>query len=174
MTDVTFARPLFLVALALPVLLVVLWYTGLALNRRRGRRLARRQPSAGQRITPVLLALGAAVAAIVGFAGAEFAWQLASFIVASAVFFAALRPLAHRLNRVADPQGVGANRLLGEAGIVLDRLGPDQPGLVRIDREEWRAEAVGGAVLEAGAHVEVVEIRGTRVVVRPRAGEVTS
>lgn len=119
-------------------------------------------------------ALGAAVAAIVGFAGAEFAWQLASFIVASAVFFAALRPLAHRLNRVADPQGVGANRLLGERGIVLDRLGPDQPGLVRIDREEWRAETVGGAVLEAGAHVEVVEIRGTRVVVRPRSGEVTS
>lgn len=110
--------------------------------------------------------LGAGVAAIVGFAGAGFGWQLGAFVVSSALFFAALRPLARRLNQVADPPGVGANRLLGESGVVLDRLGPDDPGLVRVDREQWRADSADGRVLDVGARVVVVEVKGTRVLVR--------
>lgn len=110
-------------------------------------------------------AIGAGGAAIAAFAGAAVGWQVAIFVATSLVAFLALRPLAKRLNDIDDPQGVGANRLLGERGVVLDRLGPDDPGLVRIDREQWRAESRDGHVLEVGARVQVVEVRGTRVIV---------
>lgn len=110
-------------------------------------------------------AIGAAGGAIAAFAGAAIGWQFAVFVATSFVAFLALRPLARRLNEIADPQGVGANRLLGESGVVLDRVGPDDPGLVRIDREEWRADSADGAVFEVGARVRVVEVKGTRVLV---------
>ena len=113
------------------------------------------------------LGLGAAVAAIVAFAGAGVPWQLGAFVVSSAALFAALRPLARRLNQAPDPAGVGANRMVGERGVVLDRLGPDDPGLVRVGREEWRADSRGEHVIEPGAHVRVVEVQGTRVIVEP-------
>ena len=42
-------------------------------------------------------------------------------------------------------------------------------GLVRVHREEWRAESVDGSGIAAGAVVKVVEQRGTRLVVNQGA-----
>lgn len=109
--------------------------------------------------------LGAGVAAISAFAGAPFWLQLVVFVISSAVFFALLRPLARRLNRIEETAGVGANRLLNQRGIVTDALGPDEPGMVRIDREDWRASTDDEAVIPVGAAVRVIEVRGTRVIV---------
>lgn len=111
--------------------------------------------------------LGAGAAAVAAFAGGSFTVQLAVFVVASGIFFALLRPLARRMNRADDPTGVGANRLLHQTGTVLDPLGPDDPGLVRIDREDWRAEPLDDAAIPTGTRVRVVEVRGTRVIVTP-------
>jgi len=113
--------------------------------------------------------LGAGVGAIAAFAGATFAVQLLAFVVSSALFFALLRPIARRMNQAADPAGVGANRLLHQEGVVTDRLGPDDPGMVRVDREDWRAESASGDVIEVGTRVRVVEVRGTRVIVAPHS-----
>ena len=112
--------------------------------------------------------LGAAVAALAGALGAGVAVQIVVFLLASFAFFLGLRPLSRRLNAVG-PSGIGAERLLGATGTVLEAIEPNDVGLVRIDREEWRAEADVAAELVAGTPVEVVEVRGTRVVVRERA-----
>jgi membrane protein implicated in regulation of membrane protease activity len=111
--------------------------------------------------------LGAAVAALAGALGADVAVQVIVFLLASFAFFLGLRPLARRLNAVG-PGGVGADRLVGATGTVLDAIAPHDVGLVRIDREEWRAEADADAELTPGTRIEVVEVRGTRVVVRAR------
>lgn len=123
MTDVTFARPEFLFALVAPVLLLVLWYTGLALNRRRGRRLARRQPSAGQRVTPALLAVCAAVAL---FAAAQPRWgtQVSAIPRNGAELIIVLD-----VSRSMDVQDVAPSRMdATKAALnqVLDRLGGDR------------------------------------------------
>jgi membrane protein implicated in regulation of membrane protease activity len=111
--------------------------------------------------------LGAAVGAVVAFLDGAFVLQLAAFVVASAVFFALLRPLARRLNQIEDPRGVGANRLLRQRGVVIQASEPNVSGLVRIDSEDWPADPANGAVLEVGTIVTVVEVRGTRVLVVP-------
>ena len=60
----------------------------------------------------------------------------------SIVAFAGLRPLARRLDRnVSDADGVGSRRLIGRQGTVLEAIEPGHLGLVRVEREEWRAEA---------------------------------
>ena len=112
--------------------------------------------------------IGAAVATVVAFAGAEATWQWLAFVIASAVAFAALRPLSRRMASESNPVGVGAGRLLGETGVVTSA--PDAStgrlGTVRIGREDWHAESDDGRPLDDGEEITVVRIEGTRAVVR--------
>jgi membrane protein implicated in regulation of membrane protease activity len=115
-------------------------------------------------------AIGAVVAALLAFAGAAVALGWLVFVAVSLGSFAALRPLARRLDAAGgNPRGVGASRLIGEEGIVLAPVpdGFDEVGLVRVGREEWRAQSTDGSGIPANTRVTVVEVRGTRVVVFP-------
>ena len=111
--------------------------------------------------------LGAGVAALSGFLGAPVPVQLVVFLVASFGFYMGLRPFAARLAAGGPDNGIGANRLIGVSGVVLEPIAPGETGLVRIDREEWRAEAESGQVLVPGMPIRVTELRGTRVIVTP-------
>jgi membrane protein implicated in regulation of membrane protease activity len=115
-------------------------------------------------------AIGALVAALLSFAGASVAVGWIAFVGLSLASFAGLRPLARRLDAVgANPRGVGAGRLVGEEGVVLTEVpgGPDELGLVRVGREQWRAQSSDGSSIPQDTKVTVVEVRGTRVVVFP-------
>lgn len=109
--------------------------------------------------------LGAGVAAVIGALGADPLWQVLVFLVGSLAFFLALRPLSRRLNAVGPTHGVGSERLIGASGTVLEHIAAGDTGMVRIDREEWRAEAADGQVLVPGTNIKVIDVRGTRVVV---------
>lgn len=116
-------------------------------------------------------ALGAAAAAVLSFAGVGVAISWIVFILVSLGSFAALRPLARRLDAMSSdqPTGVGAGRLIGETAVVLTPIppGPDGMGLVRVGREEWRAGSVDGKAIPADAVVNIAEVQGTRLVVYP-------
>ena len=119
--------------------------------------------------------IGAAVACLAAFAGAGIALQWLLFVVASALASAAVRPLARRLDRNVATDGIGARRWIGMSALVLDDIpaGPDETGLVRVGREEWRAQSVDGTPVVAGERVTVVDVTGTRLVVTvPHPGEV--
>jgi len=112
--------------------------------------------------------VGAAIATVVAFSGAAASWQWLAFVVVSAAAFAAVRPLVRRLDRGGNPIGVGSSRLIGETGVVIADLSPDpeQMGIVRIGREEWHAETADDGHLPSGTRIEVVQIEGTRAVVK--------
>ncbi len=115
-------------------------------------------------------AVGAAAASVLAFLGVPAGLSWVAFIAVSLGTFAALRPLARRLDQArGNPRGVGAQRLVGEDGIILDLVpsGPDEVGLVRVGREQWRAQSTDGSAIPVGTHVTIVEVRGTRVVVFP-------
>jgi membrane protein implicated in regulation of membrane protease activity len=118
----------------------------------------------------VPFAVGAAVATVLAFLDVDLALQWLAFVAVSLAAFAALRPLARRLDAsTSSIGGVGANRLVGEVGTVVEPVDDDGVGLVRIDRERWRAEARDELTIDAGTRVRIVEVRGTRVVVEPVA-----
>jgi membrane protein implicated in regulation of membrane protease activity len=111
-------------------------------------------------------ALGALVAAILSFAGVGVAATWVVFLVVSVISLAAMRPLARRLDRSAIDDGVGARRLVGNRATVLrDIPGGTELGMVRVDREEWRAQSSDGTPIPAGTTVRVAEVQGTRVIV---------
>lgn len=108
--------------------------------------------------------LGAILAGVAGVLGAPPMIQIVIFIIGSAAFFLALRPLAKRLN-AGTQDGIGSNRLIGSEGMVLEDIPHGETGIVRIEREEWRAESATGIPLTEGTKIRVIEVRGTRVVV---------
>ena len=111
-------------------------------------------------------AVGALAAAVLAFAGAPVAVEWLLFVVVSAAAVGVMRPLARRLDR--GPQSrIGANRWVGSEGVVLRDIpaGPGATGIVRIDREEWRAESLTGHSIPAGSTALVSRVDGTRLVV---------
>lgn len=113
-------------------------------------------------------AIGALAAAAAGLVDAPLALEWALFVGVSVGTLFAFRPLARRLDREAHDDGIGSRRLLGQEATVLTEIpgsGDAGLGLVRVGREEWRAESTDGSAIPIGAHVRVADIRGTRVVV---------
>jgi membrane protein implicated in regulation of membrane protease activity len=113
-------------------------------------------------------AAGALLAAVVGLVGVGFGLSAVVFGVTSALFFAALRPVAHRHRRLPPAIRTGAAALIGRPAVVLERIANHEGvGCVRIDGGEvWTARSFDdGEVIDAGERVEVVEIRGATAMV---------
>ncbi|MGH8998667.1 MAG: NfeD family protein [Acidimicrobiia bacterium] len=114
-------------------------------------------------------ALGATLAAILAFAGVGVTWEFAAFVALSALASAVLWPLGKRLDRRGVPVegSPGARRWIGQRAEVIEAIpgGITGTGLIRLEREHWRAESADGAPIEAGSVVSVVRIDGTRAVV---------
>ncbi len=125
----------------------------------------------GEMLTPgsfMLLpfAIGALVSTLCAFANVPVAVEWIVFIGVSLVVLASLRPLANRLNKDGEDDGIGSRRLLGQDATVLrDIPGRGELGLVRVGREEWRADSTTGAPIVAGTTVRVADVRGTHVIV---------
>lgn len=112
--------------------------------------------------------IGAAIAAVL-----EFVWpgsiteQWIAFVGVSSLLLVGVRRFANKVTH-EPPVKVAGDRLLGKTGMVIERLDPDSgAGVVRVEREEWRAEAPGYGPLETGIEIEVVSVVGTRLVVKP-------
>lgn len=114
-------------------------------------------------------AIGAVGAAIAAFAGGSIALQWILFIGLAALTSLAFIPLRRRLDRIEPPIGVGSQRILHQEGTIITAIadGPTGSGMVRIAREEWRAESADHRAIAEGSVVRVVEVRGTGVVVEP-------
>ncbi|MEX0665591.1 MAG: NfeD family protein [Acidimicrobiia bacterium] len=115
-------------------------------------------------------AVGALLATIAAFLDASVGLQWAFALVGSAGALALLAPLGRRLARQPSHEAQeGATRWVGRAGMVIEEI-PGEPhatGRVRVERDEWRAETDGNEVIPLGAAIEVIAVRGTRLVVVP-------
>ena len=110
---------------------------------------------------------GAAVAALVSAAGVPFVGSLAVFLVISIALLLALRPVARSHRRMPPQIRTGTAALVGKNATVLERIANSEGvGCVRIDGEVWTARAfMEEETFEAGARVQVVEIRGATALV---------
>ncbi|HET9442148.1 MAG TPA: NfeD family protein [Acidimicrobiales bacterium] len=117
-------------------------------------------------------AAGAALAAVSAFAGAPLPVEWALFLLGSIATFAAMRPLARRLDANTPRAAVGATRWVNREALVLEGIGAGHgaTGVIRLDREEWRAESLTGVPIPAGSTVLITRVDGTRLVVVPLEG----
>lgn len=112
-------------------------------------------------------AIGAACAAVLAWIGAGILAQWLVFFGVSVMALAYLRRYIDRQDEGDQPR-VGANRWVGSQGIVLEEIDPDTAsGMVRVENEEWRATSLHGGTIPAGSRIEVRDVRGARLVVKP-------
>lgn len=114
------------------------------------------------------IALGAFAAAIVAAAGGNLEVQLAAFIIGALSSLLFLRPVVMNHLQPPDPdKASNTQSLIGRRAIALQRVDVDS-GLVRLGDDVWSARTeTEGVVIEEGARVEVVDVRGVYAYVKP-------
>ncbi len=119
-------------------------------------------------LTTIWFAGGALVAFIASLLGADLAVQIILFIVVSVVLMALTRPLAvNYLNR--DRVKTNAESLIGKLGVVKEKVDNlNAQGIVSVEGQEWTARAIDDEMIPLYAVVEVVEIRGVKLMVREK------
>jgi membrane protein implicated in regulation of membrane protease activity len=113
-------------------------------------------------------AAGAALATIVSLLGVGVPLSAAVFVASSGMVFATLGPVARRHRHLPPSIRTGAAALVGRPAVVLERIANEEGvGCVKIDGGEvWTARSYDEhEVIDAGEHVEVVEIRGATALV---------
>lgn len=114
-------------------------------------------------------AISAFFASIAGFYDAPIEAQWAIFFLGGVALWALFWRYAKRfMAEHSNPEGVGADRLVGMTAIVTSAIDPDdihRRGRVKVAGEDWGALVVAGGVIESGAKVRIAEMAGTRVVV---------
>lgn len=111
---------------------------------------------------------GALLAALVAVGGGGIALSWAMFIVASLVMLLVVRPIARSHRRMPAAIRTGTAALIGRRGMVVERIANDEAvGAIRVENGEvWTARAYDeDHVIDVGARVEVVEIRGATALV---------
>jgi membrane protein implicated in regulation of membrane protease activity len=111
--------------------------------------------------------IGAAGAALVALAGAGTPIAIVVFAVLTALSFGIVRPIARRHLSTPPQIRTGTAALIGRNAIVLERIANDEGvGCVRLDGEVWTARSYDeDVVIEPGARVNVMEIRGATALV---------
>jgi membrane protein implicated in regulation of membrane protease activity len=114
------------------------------------------------------IALGAFGAAIVAALGAGIELQLVAFILGSLLSLAFLRPIVREHLTPPDAEKASnVGSLLGRRAIALQRVDVDS-GTVRLGDDVWSARTESeDVVIDEGARVEVVEVRGVFAYVKP-------
>jgi membrane protein implicated in regulation of membrane protease activity len=112
-------------------------------------------------------AVGAAAAAILAAIASAAVVPWIAFIAVSLLMLWIVRPIATAHRRTTPETRTGAAALVGRDAIVLERIANDEAvGCVRIDGEVWTARAYDeDHVIDAGARVQVMEIRGATALV---------
>ena len=114
-------------------------------------------------------AVGALFGAVLAFAGVGIAFEWAAFVVGTAAAYAVLWPIGRHLARGGPTHAIGANRWVGREAVVLADIPAELggTGMVRLDREQWRAESGARVPIPAGSTQLVTSVDGTRLVVLP-------
>ena len=111
--------------------------------------------------------IGAGAAMLAALAGGGGAVQLIVFLAVSGATFSLVRPVARRHRNTPPQIRTGTAALVGRPALVLERIANHEGvGCVKIDGEVWTARAfVDDEVIEAGARVQVMQIRGATALV---------
>ena len=114
----------------------------------------------------LMVAVGAAAAAIPAAVGAPGWAQALIFALVSIACLGGVRPIVRRhLRQRADEQPLGLQAIEGSIGLVLEAVDNDH-GLVKIEGELWSARPYDATqTFETGERVRVIEVRGATALV---------
>ena len=113
------------------------------------------------------LSIGSLIAMIVSFFTDSIIIQTSIFVISSVILIFATKPLVKKFAKV-ETVLTNAKSIIGKKGIVtVDINSIKATGQVKIDGEIWSAIGEDETDIPKGAEIEVLEIKGVKVIVRP-------
>ena len=113
------------------------------------------------------LGLGALIAMAVSFITDNIIIQTTVFLISSVILILATKPL---VKKFANTETVKTNvsSIIGKKGLVTKDINSiNSTGQVKVDGELWSAIGENDMEISKGTEVEVVEIKGVKVIVTP-------
>ncbi len=120
-------------------------------------------------LTPGLLfffpfTVGGVIAGLLAMFAFGMIAQCVVFLVASIISFALMR--YYFVTKKSSGIATNMDALVNQVGVVTKTIESHAAGRVRIKGEEWLAESVTGVILHKGTYIHVVEVRGTKLMVK--------
>ncbi len=115
-------------------------------------------------LVSIWFAAGAAAAMVVSGFSDSATLQITVFVVVSTLALAVTRPMIKK-QRAAKNAPMNAQSNVGRKASVIAAVTRDNPGRVRLDGVDWRAECE--TPLAVGTTCEVVAVNGTTLTVKP-------
>ena len=117
-------------------------------------------------LVTIWFAAGAAVTLVLSLFAHSLWLQLFVFAAASLAALLLTRPLVQKI-RQKRPAATNGDRNLGRIAVVLEPIGPELPGRVRLDGVDWSARSRGQS-LQPGDRCRVCDIQSTVLIVEPQ------
>ena len=110
--------------------------------------------------------VGALVAMLSALVTENLIIQFLVFITASVILLFMTRRLASKVTK-GTATATNVDAMIGRIGIVTEDIPPlDNPGIVKVSGEMWSAVSADQQPIEKGTQVQVLQIRGVRLVVQ--------
>ena len=123
-------------------------------------------------LASIWFAIGSVCALIAALLYAPVWLQVVWFVLISALTLVLTRPLVKKYIN-SRSEATNADRVIGSSCRVTERIDNiSGTGAVSADGKIWTARTENGAVVEPGAVVRVVEIRGVKLIVRTQGDAV--
>lgn len=114
------------------------------------------------------LSIGSLVAMVVSiFAPDAIILQTSIFVISSALLILFTKPLVDKyITRKTVPTNV--NTLIGKKAIVLSTINSlEATGQVKVNGETWSAKAESEEIIEKDTEVEILQVDGVKLLVKP-------
>jgi len=115
-------------------------------------------------LTTLWFAFGSFISMICAYANSSIIVQIVVFLSVSILSAAFARPIAIKYLRVGKYK-TNTDSLIGEVGVVIKTIQDVSPGHVKVRGQEWSADSVAGEIIEVGEKVEIVAIKGVKLIV---------
>ncbi len=110
---------------------------------------------------------GALASAIVSLWYDSLVIQCSTFLMSTVLALLVLRLWVARWSKKYHAHArTNMYALQGKRAVVLERITPEKPGIVKVGGEVWTARAADYYIIETGVEVEVVAVSGAHVIVQ--------
>jgi len=116
-------------------------------------------------LTTCWFVIGALVAFLAAWVGVSWEFQVILFLTTAIILLLFFRPLAKGYFKIGAMKS-GIPALIGQLGIVEEKIVPPLSGVVTLKGQIWTAEAATEETIEAGERVQIVDIEGVVLIVQ--------
>lgn len=116
-------------------------------------------------LTTIWFAAGALIAMISAMLNLPLIGQVIVFLISSAVLLYFTRPLVKEYLKIGSTK-TNVNSIIGEVGIVTEKILPFNTGQVKVSGQIWTARSNNNEELDENTRVEIIKVEGVKLIVK--------